>query len=459
MKNSGGRIKRIVASLCVIAIAVMQGFVLMPLVSYAEKAGDVLVIRVQYAGEREDKIRDVARFSRTTLEGMSAGTYKYSSITSVGTVMHSIGNGPKVVDIVSAAGVDPSSVETVYFRTNDGYGEHSRYSRSFSMSSLAGTKNYYPMLSYKYDRVDEDAIIPKTGALEGRQKVPAILATKYYGTKRVGTDVNESQMSSAGTYRLCVGQNTLTENVETSRNDISSWDSVQSVFGIDLVLSGYPPITGVKIRAATGDLKIGSQTQIKATVTGGNAVTESDLDWSSSDESVASVSNSGLLTINGEGTATISAKASNGITATMTVTVQGKTVQKEVENPDFNPDLEEGEGNSRTMVVEETEYAVSFDYNDAEEEQKVVTKPLKKVSISEKHQVVDIKKPETISAKQVKLSSIPVESSQPQRADNTAALEKAEEYGPKTKAIAGGIGAGLFAIGAGLRIRRFYLEK
>ena len=171
------------------------------------------------------------------------------------------------------------------------------------------------------------------------------------------------------------------------------------------------------------------------------------------------MSNSGLLTINGEGTATISAKASNGITATMTVTVQGKTVQKEVENPDFNPDLEEGEGNSRTMVVEETEYSVSFDYNDAEEEQKVVTKPLKKVSISEKHQVVDIKKPETISAKQVKLSSIPVESSQPQRADNTAALEKAEEYGPKTKAIAGGIGAGLFAIGAGLRIRRFYLEK
>ena len=81
MKNSGGRIKRIVASLCVIAIAVMQGFVLMPLVSYAEKAGDVLVIRVQYAGEREDKIRDVARFSRSTLEGMSAGTYKYSSIT------------------------------------------------------------------------------------------------------------------------------------------------------------------------------------------------------------------------------------------------------------------------------------------------------------------------------------------------------------------------------------------
>ena len=207
------------------------------------------------------------------------------------------------------------------------------------------------MLSYKYDRVDEDAIIPKTGALEGRQKVPAILATKYYGTKRVGTDVNESQMSSAGTYRLCVGQNTLTENVETSRNDISSWDSVQSVFGIDLVLSGYPPITGVKIRAATGDLKIGSQTQIKATVTGGNAVTESDLDWSSSDESVASVSNSGLLTINGEGTATISAKASNGITATMTVTVQGKTVQKEVENPDFNPDIEEGEGNSKTMIV------------------------------------------------------------------------------------------------------------
>ena len=147
---------------------------------------------------------------------------------------------------------------------------------------------------------------------------------------------------------------------------------------------------------------------------------------------MASVSSSGLLTINGEGTATISARASNGITATMTVTVQGKTVQKEVENPDFNPDMEEGEGNSKTMIVEETEYAVSFDYNDAEEEQKVVTKPLKQVNISETHKAEDVKKPETISAKQVKLSSIAVESSQPQMADNTAALGQGD-----TKTLSG----------------------
>ena len=457
MKERKNIYKRILA-VCLISILVLSQYFVIQ--SDVVRGQSDFEIRVQYQGERDDKIRTVAVFSENDLKSIGAGTYYYSSITSIGTIMQTLAYGPRLSDVIAAAGIDIDSVDYVVFRTDDGSGLDGRFSINFSKDKIVGERWSYPNLAKNYDQnIENRTIIPKNGALSGGKKVPSVLAIKSFSTKYASVNVSESKMNYNDSYRFCLGTAKLTEGKASTRGQTSSWESLKYIFGMDVILKGYPPVRGIKLSAIQEGLSIGSQTQIKASISGGAGLTESDLDWSSSDESVASVSNSGLLTINGEGTATISAKASNGITATMTVTVQGKTVQKEVENPDFNPDLEEGEGNSRTMVVEETEYAVSFDYNDAKEEQKVVTKPLKKVSISEKHQVVDIKKPETISAKQVKLSSIPVESSQPQRADNTAALEKAEEYGPKTKAIAGGIGAGLFAIGAGLRIRRFYLEK
>ena len=62
--------------------------------------------------------------------------------------------------------------------------------------------------------------------------------------------------------------------------------------------------------------------QLTATVKPDNA-TDADVDWSSSDQSVATVDGSGLVTAVADGTATITAKA-GGKTATCTVTVSKK---------------------------------------------------------------------------------------------------------------------------------------
>lgn len=65
---------------------------------------------------------------------------------------------------------------------------------------------------------------------------------------------------------------------------------------------------------------VGATRQITATIEPADA-DDKTVTWSSSNESVATVDGNGLITFVGEGTATITAKTSNGIEATVTVTV------------------------------------------------------------------------------------------------------------------------------------------
>ena len=73
------------------------------------------------------------------------------------------------------------------------------------------------------------------------------------------------------------------------------------------------------------ELKDGQQKQIKATIQPADA--EDELYWTSSDESVAFVSQEGVVTAVGPGTATIKAEGVN-VSATMTVTVLTQKVEK-----------------------------------------------------------------------------------------------------------------------------------
>jgi uncharacterized protein YjdB len=82
-------------------------------------------------------------------------------------------------------------------------------------------------------------------------------------------------------------------------------------------------VTSVTLDKTELALTIGdADVQLTATVTPDNA-TDADVDWSSSDQSVATVDGSGLVTAVADGTATITAKA-GGKTATCTVTVSKK---------------------------------------------------------------------------------------------------------------------------------------
>lgn len=82
--------------------------------------------------------------------------------------------------------------------------------------------------------------------------------------------------------------------------------------------------TSVSLNYSSVTISKGSTKSLSATVSPSNATNKS-VTWSSSNTSIASVSN-GKITANGLGTATITAKASNGKTAVCRVTVTGVTI-------------------------------------------------------------------------------------------------------------------------------------
>ena len=91
--------------------------------------------------------------------------------------------------------------------------------------------------------------------------------------------------------------------------------------GVPSGWTAYIAVTDIKLDKTKLSLTVGdAAVQLTATVVPENA-TDADVDWSSSDLSVATVDGSGLVTAVAEGTATITAKAGDK-TATCKVTVK-----------------------------------------------------------------------------------------------------------------------------------------
>jgi uncharacterized protein YjdB len=84
-------------------------------------------------------------------------------------------------------------------------------------------------------------------------------------------------------------------------------------------------VTGVSLDNTAITLKVGGTKTLVATVSPSNA-TNKTITWTSSDQSVATISNTGVVTAMKEGTTTITATSNNGKTATCKVTVEKATV-------------------------------------------------------------------------------------------------------------------------------------
>ena len=82
--------------------------------------------------------------------------------------------------------------------------------------------------------------------------------------------------------------------------------------------------TGLKLNIESSEIVEAQTLQLTATISP-DEVTEKSVTWSSSDETVASVDATGLVTALKAGTATITAITSNGLTASCTVTVKAKS--------------------------------------------------------------------------------------------------------------------------------------
>ena len=109
-------------------------------------------------------------------------------------------------------------------------------------------------------------------------------------------------------------------------------------------------VSSVTITQATAEMYIGETVQLNATVLPSDA-TDKSLTWTSSKLSVATVSNSGLVSAIAEGTSTIMASA-GGKSSTCTITVSKKDI--EVSSVELNKtalELVEGESETITATV------------------------------------------------------------------------------------------------------------
>lgn len=91
------------------------------------------------------------------------------------------------------------------------------------------------------------------------------------------------------------------------------------------VVAATVPVISVSVSPTTASVEVGKTKQLTTTVQPSNA-TDKTLTWASSDTSVATVSASGLVTAKKSGTATITAKAKNGVSGTCKVTVTASVI-------------------------------------------------------------------------------------------------------------------------------------
>ena len=127
----------------------------------------------------------------------------------------------------------------------------------------------------------------------------------------------------AGTYIMGYF-NTTSWSGDFGTSDISTFSGEWKVYDADTVvfeIADPIAVTGVTVAPATASIAVGSTQQLNATVAPSNATNQA-VTYTSSDEAVATVNSSGLVTAVGEGAATITATTADGsFTATSTITV------------------------------------------------------------------------------------------------------------------------------------------
>lgn len=263
---------------------------------------DTLTIKVGYFGDPHYYTKKV--YTLSDFDELPQVEQAYTFIDNMPAVCISSAKGVKLTDLLEDAGVDVKSVQKFYFYSTD---IKEGWYQCLDKTSLLDTPRYfYPNLPSHWDY---EAQLSLPEAVYGAVRVEPIIAYRD-NWKRYADTPDFSNYDTSTRFRLLFGQK---DTVEHNAPMSAKW-----VHAIEIMLGGMPP-AGVTLDQNLVNLKVGSMVRLTATV-GPAEATDKSVTWRSSNTSVATVDDNGLVTVVGEGTATITVSTVVGeLTATCVI--------------------------------------------------------------------------------------------------------------------------------------------
>lgn len=260
---------------------------------YGGYAADALTVKVGYFG---GPYYEKAVFTLDELWAMDVRYLDYTFIDNMPSVVIDHVAGVTLADVTDAAGIDIGSVQSFNFWTNDKEGS---YYTSLTKSYLIDTPRYcYYSLP---DNFDYDEGAGNEYAVLDAARVPTMIAladdwNRALAGASFGSDYLNLHTNTR--FRLIFGQ--------TDAHTRTASNSAKWIHAVEVTLGGAPTLT---VDRSVLDLKVGSVFRSEARVLAADPVISANarIEWSSSDESVATVDENGEITVHSEGEATVTA--------------------------------------------------------------------------------------------------------------------------------------------------------
>ena len=280
----------------------------------ADSVTDTISICVGYYGWSEDQYVEKVTYHWTELDD------EYGGALDTRKLIYSYYNGSRtylvaargfyIRDLLAYAGIDFGSIASIDFFTKD----HTNGAyRSFTKQSLFDLpRYYYPNLAANEETGE---IYPYDGddIWNGANRVDAMLALEDYTEWDVsGTDFEQlydpNMMSPNSRFHLFFGQSRPDEAATSS--------AAKYCYKLLITFSGTPVLTTDETNL---DMKIGSGRKIEVDVDAEdgllNDYVKSNITWSSSDDSIVTVSPDGTISVLAAGEAVITASFGNSSTS------------------------------------------------------------------------------------------------------------------------------------------------
>lgn len=293
-----------------------------------------LSFRVGYSGESFTEVKVFADDDFANAKKVS-----YSFMDSLPSPVMEAVTGIPLTDLLSKAGIDFSKVKSFTFYCADvPNGPYKTLTKDF----LYKPRYYYPNIMQCWNTdtqnfTDENDNDTTAQAVYNAKRVYPMMCISDNWV-RGAMEPDFSKQDSSNKYRLVLGQ------LKEDPSAINAPYAAKCVYQIDVTLNGSPEsggsvsggssstvsVTGVSLSKSTTVINAGSTCQLTVTVDPASAADRA-VTWSSSDNAVATVSSTGLVTGVAPGVATITVTtADGGKTAACTVTVSPLSVNTPV---------------------------------------------------------------------------------------------------------------------------------